>query len=135
MKITCISCHKKFDNDKYYGICPKCGAFNRLHLGLDDDHQRFHEMYDNGDVHSEYGKHGQYHEQYDDTTSHVKVSTYEKCGSTLYDEEKKGKTAGSNSQKNATVKGINFVKWFIIIVVLIKILTSMINALISMSSF
>ncbi len=135
MKITCISCHKKFDNDKYYGICPKCGAFNRLHLGLDDDHQRFHEMYDNGDVHSEYGKHWQYHEQYDDTTSHVKVSTYEKGGSTLYDEEKKGKTAGSNSQKNATVKGINFVKWFIIIVVLIKILTSMINALISMSSF
>ena len=152
MKVTCISCHKKFDNDKYYGICPKCGAFNRLHLGLDDDHQRFHEMYDNGDVHSEYGKHGQYHEQYDDTTSHAKVSTYENVGSTLYDEEKKGKTTGSKfesetfkqliggsmqgykNKKNATVKGINFVKWFIIIIVLIRILASMINTIISIFS-
>lgn len=134
MKVTCISCHKKFDNDKYYGICPKCGAFNRLHLGLDDDHQRFHEMYDNGDVHSEYGKHGQYHEQYDDTTSHAKVSTYENVGSTLYDEAKKRKTTGSINQKNATVKGINFVKWFIIIIVLIRILASMINTIISIFS-
>ena len=134
MKVTCISCHKKFDNDKYYGICTKCGAFNRLHLGLDDDHQRFHEMYDNGDVHSEYGKHGQYHEQYDDTTSHAKVSTYENVGSTLYDEAKKRKTTGSINQKNATVKGINFVKWFIIIIVLIRILASMINTIISIFS-
>ena len=46
MKIICASCHKKFDNDKYYGICPKCGAFNRINYSEEEDHKRFHEMYD-----------------------------------------------------------------------------------------
>lgn len=50
MKVTCISCHKKFDNDKYYGICPKCGAFNKLHLGV-DEHERYHQMYDDDKMH------------------------------------------------------------------------------------
>ena len=75
MKVTCISCHKKFDNDKYYGICPKCGAFNKLHLGV-DEHERYHQMYDDDkNAHSEQAVHEQYHERYDNTTSHAKVST------------------------------------------------------------
>ena len=64
----------KFDNDKYYGICPKCGAFNKLHLGV-DEHERYHQMYDDDkNAHSEQAVHEQYHERYDNTTSHAKVS-------------------------------------------------------------
>lgn len=86
MKVTCISCHKKFDNDKYYGICPKCGAFNKLHLGV-DEHERYHQMYDDDkNAHSEQAVHEQYHERYDNTTSHAKVSTAGMEGSSLYAE-------------------------------------------------
>lgn len=28
MIIRCRRCHKKFDNDKYFGMCPKCGTYN-----------------------------------------------------------------------------------------------------------
>lgn len=28
-KYECKGCHKTFDFDKYYGICPKCGTFNQ----------------------------------------------------------------------------------------------------------
>ena len=72
MKVTCISCHKKFNNDKYYGICPKCGAFNKLHLGV-DEHERYHKMYDDDkNAHSEQAVHEQYHERYDNTTNHAR---------------------------------------------------------------
>ena len=27
--MRCYNCNKKFDYEKYYGICPKCGCFNR----------------------------------------------------------------------------------------------------------
>jgi hypothetical protein len=27
--VKCSSCGKRFDYDKYYGICPKCGSYNR----------------------------------------------------------------------------------------------------------
>ena len=53
MKIICSSCHKKFDNDKYYGICPKCGAFNRINYSEEEDHKRFHEMYDDTKAHAD----------------------------------------------------------------------------------
>ena len=135
MKVTCISCHKKFDNDKYYGICPKCGAFNRLHLGLDDDHQRFHEMYDNGDVHSEHGKHGQYHEQYDNTTSHAKVSTSGMQGSSMYEEEKKNKKVVSDPPREDPIsKAINYAKWILIVVVVVRMLMIIISTFIAILS-
>lgn len=43
MKVKCISCHKKFDYDIYYGLCPKCGAYNakpaaEAHKELDKEH-------------------------------------------------------------------------------------------------
>lgn len=27
--MRCFNCHKNFDYEKYYGICPKCGSFNK----------------------------------------------------------------------------------------------------------
>ena len=27
--MKCLSCGKIFDYDKYYGICPKCGTYNK----------------------------------------------------------------------------------------------------------
>ena len=132
MKVTCISCHKKFDNDKYYGICPKCGAFNKLHFGV-DEHERYHQMYDEDkDVHSERTSHEQFHKQYDNTTSHAKVSTAGMEGSSLYAEElnkKKIKNTQVNSsmpvnrtEKENKASGVKFVRWIIIFVVLANVL-------------
>lgn len=89
MKVTCTSCHKKFDNDKYYGICPKCGAFNRISHSEQEDHQRFHEMYDDTNAHSEYGKHEHYHEEYDDTASHTTVNVSDGGVKTTFSDEPK----------------------------------------------
>lgn len=52
-KIKCSNCKKKFDNDQYHGICPKCGAFNRVTTAEQEDHDRYHQMYDSGNVHEQ----------------------------------------------------------------------------------
>lgn len=44
----CFSCGKVFEYEKYYGICPKCGAYNREDLP-EEGHSQMHEKYD-GDV-------------------------------------------------------------------------------------
>lgn len=61
--MKCRNCGKVFDYEKYYGICPKCGTFNRKNeepgaegrQGKDpyEDHIRFHEQYDTGCSHGE----------------------------------------------------------------------------------
>ena len=119
MKVTCISCHKKFDNDKYYGICPKCGAFNKLHLGV-DEHERYHQMYDDDkNAHSEQAVHEQYHERYDNTTSHAKVSTAGMEGSSLYAEELNKKRNVRVSVKEDSVQrekrksNVTLAKWIV----------------------
>ncbi len=105
MKITCENCHKKFDNEKYYGICPKCGAFNRLHVS-EEEHMSYHNMYDGSDTHSEYEKHEKFHEMYDNTTAHTKVSTG------AYDEN--GKKVSKTGQKKGRVFSIVFIIfWFL----------------------
>ena len=48
--MKCFNCGKKFDYEKYYGICPKCGSFNREETAQ-EQHQRYHEEYDNGYQH------------------------------------------------------------------------------------
>ncbi len=108
MKIICASCHKKFDNDKYYGICPKCGAFNRINYSEEEDHKRFHEMYDDTNGHSEYGKHEHYHEEYDDTKAHADVFASTGRVNTTFSDK-------SNGRK--TNKGVSIAKiiWIIII--------------------
>lgn len=35
-KHKCMGCHKKFDFDSYYGICPKCGTFNQKKVGTEE---------------------------------------------------------------------------------------------------
>lgn len=128
MKVTCISCHKKFDNDKYYGICPKCGAFNKLHLGV-DEHERYHQMYDDDkNAHSEQAVHEQYHEKYDNTTSHAKVSTAGMDGSSLYAEELNKKRDVRVSVKEDSVQrekrksNVTLAKWIALFIVLANLL-------------
>lgn len=41
----CYNCGKSFDYDKYYGICPKCSAYNKEKLP-EEEHQELHEAYD-----------------------------------------------------------------------------------------
>lgn len=123
MKIKCSSCHKQFDNEKYYGICPKCGAFNKLRLA-EEEHMNYHDMYDGGNTHSEYDKHEKYHEMYDDTTSHAKVSTG------AYDEN--GRKINTSSKKPAGkgVKSVYFIIfWFVFLGFVINFIAGVFRAL------
>lgn len=69
MKIKCANCKKNFDMEKYYGICPKCCAFNRP-SAADQQHKEYHSMYDNGYNHSEQAAHQVHHDYYDNGYSH-----------------------------------------------------------------
>lgn len=156
--ITCTSCHKKFDNDKYYGICPKCGAFNNLHFGGNDAHGRLHEMYDdknahsdyaeheqlhetydNKNAHSDYAKHEQFHKKYDNTTDHAKVSTAGMSGSSIYSEElnksKKAKiNIGNQTREGEKKKGASTLRWFILMIIIANLVPAIIRWLMAFIS-
>lgn len=51
--MKCSNCGKKFDYEKYYGICPKCGSFHKKETA-GEQHQRYHDAYDGGYRHSEH---------------------------------------------------------------------------------
>ena len=156
--ITCTSCHKKFDNDKYYGICPKCGAFNNLHFGGNDAHGRLHEMYDDKNAHSDYAeheqlhetydyknahsdyaKHEQFHKKYDNTTDHAKISTAGMSGSSIYSEElnksKKAKiNIGNQTREGEKKKGASTLRWFILMIVIANLVPAIIRWLMAFIS-
>lgn len=50
--MRCYNCHKNFDYDKYYGICPKCGSFNRRET-QEEHHENLHERFGDESVHRE----------------------------------------------------------------------------------
>ncbi len=68
----CVNCGKNFDYEKYYGICPKCGTYNREE-SPQEEHRALHERYDStgqeqphgqqpgpsGTAQGFYGQHGQ----------------------------------------------------------------------------
>lgn len=41
--MRCYNCNKKFDYEKYYGICPKCGCFNRQETA-EEQHEAVHDL-------------------------------------------------------------------------------------------
>lgn len=51
--MKCYSCGKNFDYEKYYGICPKCGCYNKKETAA-EQHQQYHDQYDNGYRHTEH---------------------------------------------------------------------------------
>lgn len=53
--MKCYSCGKSFDYEKYYGICPKCGCYNKKETA-EEQHQQYHEQYDNGYRHVNHGQ-------------------------------------------------------------------------------
>ena len=57
----CFNCGKSFDYEKYYGICPKCGAYNRENTP-EEEHRELHERYDSAEQHAAHydGGHGNY---------------------------------------------------------------------------
>lgn len=64
--MKCFQCGKKFDYEKYYGICPKCGCFNKNETSQ-EQHQRYHDEYDNGYRHTEHVYVGNPHIQVKET--------------------------------------------------------------------
>ena len=50
--MRCFQCGKNFDEEKYYGICPKCGAFHNK-VTPKEQHQQYHDQYDGGYRHRE----------------------------------------------------------------------------------
>lgn len=43
--ITCSKCNKLFNYEKYSGVCPHCGRYNRID-SAEEVHQELHEQYD-----------------------------------------------------------------------------------------
>lgn len=48
----CFNCGKEFDYEKYYGICPKCSAYNKENLS-EEVHEELHSLYDKENPHKE----------------------------------------------------------------------------------
>ena len=56
--MKCFKCGRNFDYEKYYGICPKCGCYNKPETAQ-EQHQQLHDMYDGGYTHTAYNPGGQ----------------------------------------------------------------------------
>ena len=50
--MRCYNCHKNFDYEKYYGICPKCGCFNQKET-REERHEDLHDRVGDSYTHSE----------------------------------------------------------------------------------
>lgn len=70
MLIKCVKCGKTYDEEKYFGICPKCGRYNREENASEKEHQELHNMYDDGYAHTEEDGHHRFHEAYDSNYHH-----------------------------------------------------------------
>lgn len=42
--MRCYNCRKNFDYEKYYGICPKCGCFNKKETA-EEEHEALHDRF------------------------------------------------------------------------------------------
>ncbi len=73
MLIKCAKCGKTYDEEKYFGICPKCGRYNREEDASKKEHQELHNMYDDGYAHTEEDDHHRFHEAYDNNYHHEPV--------------------------------------------------------------
>lgn len=76
----CFNCGKSFDYEKYYGICPKCSAYNKEMLS-EEEHQELHEKYDGMNPHSE-SSHEQMHKVYDEVDPHAEEYRRDTYGNT-----------------------------------------------------
>lgn len=56
--MKCFKCGRNFDYEKYYGICPKCGCYNKRET-TQEQHQQLHDLYDGGYTHTTYNPGGQ----------------------------------------------------------------------------
>ena len=63
--VTCSKCKKIYDYDKYNGICPKCARYNKETTAA-QEHQEYHDKYDDGYSHTDMDDHHSYHLRYDE---------------------------------------------------------------------
>ncbi|MGN0506087.1 MAG: hypothetical protein ACI4FZ_05960 [Lachnospiraceae bacterium] len=73
MIIKCTKCGKMYDDEKYYGICPKCGRYNKAENQGEQEHQALHDKYDGGYEHTEEENHHRFHNEYDSSYQHAEV--------------------------------------------------------------
>ena len=103
--MRCYNCNKKFDYEKYYGICPKCGCFNRQETA-EEQHEAVHDRF--GDSSDE-----------DCHRSHRTFSAHpgeERDGSFTYQED--GYTYTAFEGETAKKKGVGFFVFCILFFVL-----------------
>lgn len=63
--VTCSKCNKVYDYEKYNGICPKCARYNNENTAA-EEHQGYHDRYDDGYRHTAQDNHHSYHQRYDE---------------------------------------------------------------------
>ncbi len=93
--MKCFNCGKNFDYEKYYGICPKCGSFNKTETAQ-EQHQGYHDAYDGGYQHLEHTYSS--YEQQENTQETHSYGTFDDFTGSVYarpTEEKKKSGRGS----------------------------------------
>lgn len=142
MECTCCRCGKTFNYEKYYGICPKCAAYNRqpgmeqedfdvehdisakFNMEDDDSCARLHEQYDSAPSHRPHEQHMTYHKTYDGGNVHKQ--NMQSYGTQAYGTKTYGmQNDGSVSEKKNGRKWI----WLILIVIFIGIFAGMLYSM------
>lgn len=111
--VKCTNCKKVFDEDKYYGICPKCATYNRPKRNDNIDEMfGFDNNYFGTDFTTQqYGEkdHDRMHRQYDGASSgqfHQKQTpTYEQMQLNLDIENKRRKKTNVKKTYTGTASG------------------------------
>lgn len=104
----CLKCNKTFDYGKHSGVCPHCGRYNSK-TTAEQDHQAYHNQYDDGYTHSEEDNHTSFHAKYDNGYTHTAQDDhynfhdkYDTAGNTCKDTTTSYTTYTSDSTKYNT---------------------------------
>jgi len=124
--IKCTNCGKVFDEEKYYGICPKCATYNRPKRNDNiDELFGFHTSEEGKTSTERFGEsdHDRMHRQYDGMSSdkiHKNVTpTYEQMQKHLY--QKRNRNCGQEltpKKKSKAIVGMIFGTIFAVTIVL-----------------
>lgn len=109
--VKCTNCNKVFDEEKYYGICPKCATYNRPKRNDSIDEMfGFEDAYSDADFTTQqYGEkdHDRMHKQYDGVSSKTlhknPIPTYEQMKLDI--DKNNNRRSKSKTKRTVTISG------------------------------